>query len=244
MNLEEVTPGLLDQEDNSIERSCIYILYKGEKSRELGNEKIRQWLRSYHKEAVLQLTESPNAFTQIFSDENHPFETKFTLIEGTEQNWNDLLKQLSADRKLYFEAGPSSLTKKTVKVKLDHDHMAAYGIDAYTIERKLESLFSATNVAEKSNFGDNEAIKLINTSQTIDAIDHANVIAHNGESYPIRNFIHFSISERPRFITADMNGEFRSIIFTNVEDPGYLMEATRAVAVKNNFLVRLNLRPA
>jgi multidrug efflux pump subunit AcrB len=226
------------QQNNEIQRSDLYYACRSESLKGQTDEKLRTWIKAHYPGSILQIVDAPNALTGLFVQNTPWLEARFKPIEdgSSGKAYQGLEKILasvtvSAASTVSASPGPGMITEPNMDITLDYDKMALYGVQRSTIEDKLQQLFGTYLVSELSRFGASNSIVLKEKETNLEAALAITIPGRNGSQFPLQEFLTTNISLRPKFISSDKAGDYRSIIFGNsVKDVGRLQDSLTKLA--------------
>lgn len=231
---------LLQQENNSIEQAEIYYACKDESTKFKTDEQVKQWIRLHYPVASWQITDAPNAFTQLFSSSKPYLEARFKPVQNSEavdayKELNEVIKKIPAQNYLL---GAGFIKEPSIAILLDDLKMSVYGISKETIEEALQQQFGTYTVSEIKRFGEVKTIRLKTDKNTLQSKLANNIISNNGTRYPLNYFISLTNDEQAKFITADKTGQYKSIIFEDKKiDVPVLQKQLSTLAAASGFSV-------
>lgn len=230
---------LLQQENNGIQKAEMYFACIDQNKKENTDAEVKRWLIENYPNASLQIIDAPNAFTQLFTSFSPYLEARFKPVNSsnTENDWQNLQNITSQLPVNSFKEGEGLLTEPNVEITLDEAKMALYGIERQNISLLLEELFGSYFVSEIKRFGDVKTVRLKSGKEDLHAKLNSTVKGANSEYYPLSTFVSTTYSERPKFITADKMGQYRSVFFENEPSGGIIPLQNKIVklAAENGY---------
>ena len=230
---------MVQQQDNQIQRSDLYYACRTEALKWETDEKIRNWIRDRYPGAIIRIIDAPNAFTQLFVTNTPYLEARLRPVRNTgSPNEYQGLEDIRGKITQTAEPGPGMITEPNMDLFLDYNKMALYGVERSSIETILQKLFGNYTISEINRFGTVNSIKLKVDNKTMEEDLSSMVPGGNGETYPLRIFLTMHTSLRPKFISADKAGEYRSLIFdSKTKDIPALQDSLTALAIRSGFSV-------
>lgn len=230
------TQFIFQQSHNNRYGLQIYFSCASQQEKQQADARLAALLKSYPK-AMLNIIDAPNAFTQLFVNESPYLEVKFTPLHNADfdKGFEGLL--LALKKRYSFSNGPSMVKQAGMTGYLDIDKMNIYGIPREAIDQELSLLFGQLPVADMTTKDGTRPIlmNIVGTGLT-DKLGHT-VMNNVGVAYPLRNFVHFEDAEQYSHVTADRDGNYRSIIFSEQNDIPDLMHVIRTAALNSGYSV-------
>ncbi len=229
---------LLQQENNAIQQSEFYFACESENIKFKTDEQVKEWIRQHYPQASWQITDAPNAFTQLFSSSTPYLEARFKAIknsgiENPYQGLTDIIKKIPSQN---YSLGAGLINEPNISVSLDYSKMALYGVEKLTIEEALQQQFGIYTISEIKRFGDVKTIRLKTDRNTLESKLANTITGHNGAPYPLSLFLSLNNDQQPKFITADRTGEYKSIVFDNTtENVSALQQRLSLLAAENGL---------
>lgn len=229
---------LLQQDNNTIQRSEIYFSCDRESRKIQADEKIRQWMRQQFPRAGIGIIDAPNAFTQLFSSATPFIEIKFKP-QGRSSGWNEedalasLLNQFPVKT---YEPGPGLMNERNIMLTLNDEKMAVYGISRESVDEALKQQFGSYPVSEIRRYGEIKTIRLNAENKELESKLASTVSSSTGAHYPLGYFLGVSNERQLKFITADQAGEYKSVLLPDTLSnvPAQLKKIT-ALAAKHGY---------
>ena len=230
---------IMQQQDNQIQKADLYYACKTESLKWDADEKLRAWLKASYPGAIIRIMDAPNAFTQLFVRNDPYLEARFKPIVNTAsanvyRDLDKMIKRISQP----CEPGPGMISEPDMGITLNYDKMALYGADRPSIENTLKQLFGTYVVSEINRFGVTNSILLKYDKADLENALNTTVPGQNGVLYPLRSFLSMQTSLRPKFVSADKSGDYRSVLFYNtVRDIPQLQDTLTGLAARFGFSV-------
>lgn len=206
---------LLQQDNGTIETATVYYMCNTEEKKQQVDKAAAQWMKRQYPEAILQIADAPNAFTQLFVNNSPWFEARFkpagrSNISTAYAGLDQLLKELPADQ---YHTGYGMIREPNITVMLDYEKMALYQVNKPAIEQALQQMFGTFNITSLNEFGDVHDVRFkANAVETPDKLN-STVKNASGIDYPLSQFVQMVHQDQQKFITADRTGEYRAVYF-------------------------------
>lgn len=237
---------LLQQDNNTIQRSEVYVSCRDEPSKWATDKKLRDWLTAHYPHATSRIQDAPNAFTQLFTTDAPYLEARFKPLEAsaTGQPYEGLDSILSRIPDPRYRPGEGMVKETGISISLDNEKMALYGVGKNTLENRLQQLFGIFTIAEIKRFGEVKNIRLKTDSGTAaEMLSRSEVPGQNGALYPLSLFLSMQYATQPKFITADKGGEYASITYEETGGNSLsLQDSIRRLAASHGFGVQFRGR--
>ncbi len=210
---------LQQQEQNSTQKLTLYYSCKTESLKKAADESIQTFLTQNYSNAFLRIIDAPNAFVQLFNDNTPWIEARLRPVNG---DWSNIdLPRLLSQLHQPWTKGLGMIRQRNMRITLDYQKMALYGVSRAALEDKLQQLFGIYTITEMKHFGDVKTVRLQSPDEEQNKLNTA-VKSGNGQTYPLKTFIGLSYEDGPRFITADKAGIYQSVSFdentTNIDE--------------------------
>ena len=232
---------LLQTEDNSIQKSDIYFACASQDKKNQQDQTLKNYLSYHYPNATITIFDAPNAFTQLFENNNTYLEARFTPAKSTSNKnvWSSLEEIMDSISNKSFSKGDGLIQERSVDLILDAKKMALYGISMAVIEDKLQQLFGTYSITEIKRFGDIRPIRLkLNEKAEMEKQLIATVTGKNNAIYPLNTFVTMAYAHQPKFITSDRTGEYKSIIFDKeIKNCDALQKDIAGLAFRHGFNV-------
>jgi multidrug efflux pump subunit AcrB len=231
---------LLQQENNSIQKTEIYFSCKDEKTKMWQDEKVKMWLKQNFPTASFYIVNAPNAFTQLFATYTPYLEVRFKplLNENGSDIWQPLEQVIKRTPNQHFKLGDGLTTERSADILLNEEKMALYGVSRSIIENKLQQLFGTYTITEIKRFGDVKSIRLKANPANAETQFASLVQGNNNAYYPLNSFTTLLYTQQPKFITADKTGEYKSIVFEkDVDNIDKLQNQITTLAARYGYSV-------
>ena len=229
------------EQDNEIQRSDLYYACRSESLKWEIDEKLKAWIKTHYPESIVRIVDAPNALTQLFVQNEPYLEARFKPIESNVSGRAyQGLEKILARMSQYAQPGPGMITEPNMDISLDYDKMALYGVSRSSVEEKLQQLFGTYLVSEISRFGVSNNIVLKYDETNLEKALDIGVPGRNGTQYPLHEFLTMHTSLRPKFISSDKAGDYRSVVFDHpVKDVGRLQDSLAKLAREAGLSVEL-----
>jgi multidrug efflux pump subunit AcrB len=228
---------LLQQESNNIQSTAMYFSCKNETTKIKADKFLKQWLSRHYAAASYNITDAPNAFTQLFKRDQPYFEARFKTLSGIAEDEDNKMNVLLNELPAGFRIGDGLVMERSADILLDEEKMALYGVTRQAIESRLQQIFGTYIITEIKRFGDSRAIRLKTDAQNVEAQFASTVRGRDEVYYQLNNFISLRYTQQPRFITADITGQFRSIVFDEAKNVPALQQQLTTLAASHGYAV-------
>lgn len=231
---------LLQQDNSTVQKAEIYFDCTNEASKVTTDKAVKEWLKTRYPQTNVEIIDAPNAFTQLFSQEQPYLEVRFKPMKqvASEKSWTRLLTQLNQLSNPGYTLGMGFVQEPNVAVLPDYDKMNVYGISRNALEDVLQQQFGVYNVSEIKRYGEIQTVQLTTDRTTIDAKLMATVSGNTGNKIPLHQLVTLANAEQPKFITADRGGPYRSITFdANIKNVDLLKNKISKFAIDQGFTV-------
>lgn len=228
---------LLQQDNNTIQKTDIYFSCKKETVKLAADRLIRQWMLQKYPGAGFQIIDAPNAFTQLFNVSKPYLEARFKPISNNAdlQDIGGIINKLPEQE---YVLGAGFVKERNITLSADYQKMAVYGVSKQVIEEALRQQFGTFAVSEIKRFGDVKFIRLKTDRSTIETKLAISIPGQNSTFYPLSYFLSVTSDQQPKFITADKSGEYQSIIFDHIQgNVTAMQERISELAVKQGYKV-------
>ena len=213
-----LTQFLLDQQDRETDQTEIYLLFDGNQRKDSASARLRYILATNYPQATIQISDAPNAFDQLFTDEQPYLEVRLKSIDNnrpiTYTAAEPFLDTLRHRTKLGFELG-AGFTQETVLVfTILYNKLSQYNIQSTALQSKLKQLFSEYQVGEIKRFGEVTPIVLRNRalSDLAQKLRQSYVRSSADVYYPLGEFVTYQLETDYQTFTSDRTGIYQSII--------------------------------
>lgn len=211
---------LLFDGESSLQEANFYFLFETQEEKNTEMERLGGMIRNTFPNALVEISDAPNAFDQLFSS-NMPF---------YEVRWKDLTTKRPVDEEKMdawllefpqqeYSRGPGLQKEASVVFRLDASRLALYGIQANELQEQVKRLFGAYTITDIKRFGEITPIKLSSERKDFENILRNNYLkGKDGVEYALDNFIRFDYENHYKFVTADKGGVYQSVILED-KDP-------------------------
>ncbi|WP_158797571.1 efflux RND transporter permease subunit [Pedobacter sp. L105] len=212
-----ITQYLLQQENNNIQSAEIYYKCGSEDTKAALDLKLNSWLKQHYPSSTWKIESAPNAFTQLFGN-NEPFiEVRMRSLneQSVGNNLASLQKFLHKIPYPHWEKGLNFVEEANVEMHLDNHKMLLYGISKDDIEANLQRLFGTYNVAEIKRFGDVKILRITSPEKDIDDKLKSFIAGKDNTLYPLNTFISYNYGVEKKYLTSDKAGLYESVTFND-----------------------------
>lgn len=205
---------MLQKENNTMQQSEVYFFCENDETKYKTDERVKQWLQHYYPYATWQITDAPNAFTQLFNEDEPYLEARFKPLRNTgpahaDDNLPAVLKEIN----IPYKTGAGLEEEQSISVIPDNEKLAVYGISRSKVEQVLQQQFGEYIVSEIKQLGEVKSIRLSTGKNTFDEKLNSTIKGANGVEYTLRYFVSFLKEKQPKYITADKTGPYKSVTF-------------------------------
>lgn len=223
---------LLQQGANSIQQSEIYYKCKSTGQKDSTDRFVNQWIAKNYPYALYKIQAAPNAFTQLFENDEPYLEVRFRANSKLLQDSvSDIATQILHQTKLPYQKGNGFSNEQKIELTLSKNKMALYQVTYENIQLVLKNLFGKGNISEIRRFGDSKSIQFSNDDLPIASKLTALVKNENGQYYPLSTFIEYSNQNEEKFIQADLTGPYYGASFKR-ENLDNIEELTALISSK------------
>jgi multidrug efflux pump subunit AcrB len=176
---------------------------------------IQQYLKRYYPASSWEVKNAPNAFTQLFENPAPFLEARIRPV-ARQFDEAKVSTLASAMTRLFPHArsGAGFMVESTLEVKIHNEKLALYKIQPQDFRMELEAVLGDISIGELNRFGNASAIYLrTNEKDFVDRMNQAFVTNRLQKSYPLKEFITWSIRTQPRYVTSDHSGVYRSVLY-------------------------------
>ncbi len=203
---------LLQPENTDVQQGDLYFKTKGPEEREMVHKRLADWMAQNHPQALFNVEDAPNAFTQLFARKQAYIEARFRPVKGQqasdEKDMEALLKQLPVS---CYTAGSGLVQATGYDLLLDRQKMQTYRIPFAQVEETLQQLFGQVTITELKRFGDVQKIQLYSQANDLSDKLQTPVSGAGGAVYPLGDFVSLLRSQQAKYITADKSGPYQSL---------------------------------
>lgn len=225
---------LLQQDNTSIQKAEVYFSCLQEQLKQETDSLARNWIQQNYPQAIVQIFDAPNAFTQLFQSPMPYLEARFKPANqnGQADPFASIPEMLHRITPGNYSLGTGFVDEPSIAISLDFNKMAIYGVDKTIIEDVLKQQFGVYTISEIKQLGETKTIRLKTDRTTLDARLASTVINQNGTHYPLHYFLSYNNDRQQKFITADKSGEYKSIYYdeTSSNIPLIQSQLTRLAA--------------
>ncbi|AEE50702.1 efflux RND transporter permease subunit [Haliscomenobacter hydrossis] len=201
---------LLASADQSIQQAQVYYACKNQSEKESLDQKAKAWLQKTYPGASFQFEDASNAFTQLFNASNPYFEIRLRPANG---HYNAaILEGLKASMPSFPLPNPQlglGIAKEpSIKLLVDAEKMALYGVDWNNLQEKFRLLFGHYPITELRKFSGAQQMHFTSEKGKIDDLLQQGITTSHGNTLPIAAFVKYELDEMPKYITADKSGKY------------------------------------
>ncbi len=210
---------LLFEGENSIQRGNLYLRFATSEEKAGQSANLLEYFRQNYPMASIQLQDAPNAFEQLFS-------SPFAFYEA---RWKDLVSKKPVEEPVmdawlqelptnHWERGPGLQKEASIIFRLDMEKMATYGVEMQSMLGQIEKLFGNFLITDIKRFGEVTPVKLRESEGEFQRLLRETYVKGAEETpYQLGNFIYFNYDNHYKFITADANGVYQSLLVDPTE---------------------------
>lgn len=234
---------LLQIEDQTIQQAQIYYACNNEQDKETLDREIQKWLRRNYPTARFWVEDASNAFAQLFNNANAYFEIKLKPSNEAFNTANFAGLEASMPSFPYDNAqmGLSAAHEPGIKLLIDAEKMALYGLDWDRLQEKFRRLFGHHPITELRKFSGAQQLYFQNDRRNIDAILQEPILTNSGNTIALSSFIHYQLDQTPQYITADKSGPYFSIsLDQNIPEHTSAQRKILAWANQHGFTARFS----
>lgn len=210
---------MLQHDDNSIQKAEIYYKCDSEAEKIKMDIMLKDYIQRNYPDAEFAVNPAPNAFTQLFV-ENEPYlEARFRAFnplsnDSLDNNISLVMSKIDVN----FDRGISSSSENVIELKLDIHKMALYNVSSEKLQESLSRIFGSGNITEIKRFAETTQIKFNAPDGNLDRRLNQQVISSTGAHYPIKTFVSYLNQKEKKYILADKSGVYSSIEFAKRDD--------------------------
>jgi len=206
---------LLQNDNNTPQKAIVYYAAENEPKKYAIDQKVQHWLQKNYPQASFSILAAPNAFTQLFETGQPYLEARFYATKQSDENkeWSGLNLLLPALKNYGYKPGDGLLQEKAATIYLNLQAMVLYGVQRSRMEDALQQLFGTWQITEFKKMGDVLPVIMEADDKGLEEKLTTTVRSNNNTLYPLKQFVQLQYSQQPKFITADINGIYRSIQF-------------------------------
>lgn len=235
---------LLAIESGRVENAQLYLKFKSKEEKQSSEKWIRDYFSQRHPNATLVINDAPNAFDQVFKNEDNYLIAKWKSIGNNELlDENDLVElqeDVSAFTNTPAESGNGFLFEESIEATIDNEALAVYGISEGSFKSSLSKALDGFLVTEIRRFGEVIPIKIQRKKGDLrEQLANISVSGRNQESYPLSRFVKLDFTKSEKNITADRTGTYQSLEWESLSDQdiAQLTENLPKVAAKYGLTV-------
>jgi multidrug efflux pump subunit AcrB len=232
---------MFQQNNSTTETSEIFYSCVDEQTKNNLDAKLTAFLSKFYPEATFSIENAPNAFTQLFENNDPYFEARFRpmSIEHS-KNWSagveKLLLQMPNSN---FTKGIGFQKKEEIQISVDYDKLNLYSIKPDQVLKQLNRYMGNNVITEIKRLGYTRYIKLKSTTSGISESLQNTVVNPKGFMYPLSTFLTYEYSSENKFIQSDLSGNYQSIFFfkddiKNIDD---VQNNISKLALENGYSV-------
>lgn len=212
-----LTQYLLSKEGSQLTKASVYLLFKEEVNHYESLLKIEKLLSLQFPKAEISITKAPNAFDQIFSNNQPELEVRVRDRKIQQPIEKESLISLSDNVREYgYKMGKGIALETTVLLEIDHQKLTLYDIDYNLLKTTIEQLFGDNTITEIKRFGEITPIQLKEEKLNFELkISKATISNQEGVNYPLNQLLTYKYGEDFKEIYADKVGIYQSFQKTN-----------------------------
>jgi len=206
---------------NSLQKAEIYILYEGANQKESGDLVLQKYLKARYPEASVVLTPAPNPFDHVFSSSEPFFQARFRSLDSKRQVSAGSLSEVldSLRKEEAFDLGQGFDTEIIACLQLDFDKLDVYEVPYEVLIKKVNVVFDEYLITDFKAFGEITPVRFARQKGDIlQILSEQQVESSNGKSYPLESFIKLSMCDNFKRITADGSGVYQAIDFEHINN--------------------------
>lgn len=213
---------LLQAEDQTIQQTEIYYACKSQIEKEKTDADILKWLHSNYPEARVVIGDAQNAFSQLFNTKQPYFEVKLQPNQGafTASSLAGLESNLSIFPCKNAELGLGAVQEQGIRLIIDVEKMALYGLEWGTLQEKMHRLFGHHPIAALQKFNASENLYFNVDQRKIEDLLRQPIPTMQGNLVSLSTFVTYALDQTPKYITADKAGQYYSILL-NQDTPNF-----------------------
>ncbi|MCR8561067.1 efflux RND transporter permease subunit [Mucilaginibacter sp. BJC16-A38] len=232
---------VLRQEYNTSQTSLIYYKTVNENVKATFDKLIARHIKQIYPSAQLKVSSAPNAFTQLFQDDQSFLEARFRPMNNVDDNdyQTNLKNMLNILPNKTYELGLGFVQEGDVELTIDYNKLSLYDIDQNQFESKLNQVFGNFTISSIRRFGEYKPIRFNKENTSLAVKLQALINSRNGQFYPINQFISTNAGQDNKFITSDKSGIYESIHYSKTvkNDIKQLQKEITSGAIETNLSV-------
>ncbi|RZJ92616.1 MAG: efflux RND transporter permease subunit [Chryseobacterium sp.] len=231
---------LLQHDDNSLQKGEIYYKCSSQTAKNDLDSIISKTIRKDYPDARFSVESAPNAFTQLFKNDEPYLEAKFKAYSSLENDSSESKIQLVMMQVgRGYHPGISSSSEASISLKLDTYKMSMYGISQEQLQKTLSRIFGVGNITELKRFAESTQINFSAGEGNLQQKLEEPVFSASGAGYPIKTFVSYLAQSDKKYIVADKSGIYNSVYFSKGKDESIplLMERISKSAAKQGLSV-------
>lgn len=226
---------LLFDGESSLQEAELYFLFEDQKEKDQQMQRLASWLSQNYPSALVEVSDAPNAFDQLFASNLPFFEVRWKDLVSKkpvpEDKMDAWLQELPAKD---FARGPGLQKEASVIFRLDAAKLAVYGISPSELQEKLRRLFGVYGITDIKRFGEITPIKLKSEKTDFEELLRNNFVRDaNGNEFALSNFISFDYQNHYKYVTADKGGIYQSLFLEETRPERFESELIRWGADRN-----------
>jgi multidrug efflux pump subunit AcrB len=227
---------LLQYDNNAIQKAELYYQCETEKVKMTCDSLVSSWIAHYFPETEVVILDAPNAFTQLFTDNDPYFEVRFRSGIGAESSLMDMESSFLDSLQLSgYTYGAGALSERSIELTILQDKLNLYGIDPNELSVTLNRLFGHVTVSEIKEYGSVKPILLNTSVQSVSEKLQTTISNNYGVHYALHTIIRLAYHEQPKYITADKYGRYLSMYIDSMLDAETVQSQLKKTAINIGY---------
>lgn len=238
-----LTQFLLDQQDRETDQAEVYLMFANNSYKSDAASQLSTLLTNHYPQATYQIGDAPNAFDQLFSDDQSYLEARIKSTDNSRPiavtTIQPYLNKLRDDLTSEFTLG-AGFTRETVLIfSVNYDKLSQYQIPYAAVQTKLKQLFSEYPTGEIKRFGEVIPIVLRDEASTdlVQKLRHSYVQSSTNAQYPLHEFVAYELTTDYQTFTSDRTGIYQSIAWEEETDPDEAMRRVNTIFASSELSV-------
>lgn len=199
-------------------------------------------ISSLYPKAKVKISNTPNAFDQLFSNDKPYWQAKLRSIDRDEKVSKVIADQLLDSITVKgFSMGQEFDEETALSLSIDLRKLSFYNVKYEQVLDKLNLVFTDQLITEIKSFGSSTPIYLQAPQTDIEQRLQRTFVANDqGTNYPIIDFTELNYSVTNKMIRSDWSGPYHGISTNTVKDASLLEAQFKDQVAKKNILVNFD----
>lgn len=232
---------LFGSENRNIQMLDLFYSCKSEFDRRKVNKKMSDWLSLNYPFAKHDITDAPNAFTQLFITKEPYLEARFKPVDNNVPDQDSSLQRIISNAPANYKAGDGLIVEYGIELNLNVSKLTFYGISVQVVEAKIQQLLGNSSLIKINRYGDVWSLRLSSRMDNLSALLSVLIKGGNNVAYPLKDFVQVNYIHQPRFITADVAGRYQSIYWERATgNMDQMIDSIKVLSKNNRYSVEFN----